>query len=58
MTELAKILGRVMMTAVRLPRPTEVKEEGFRKYTETEFGRDSAYVRNACSLNHNRFDPK
>jgi len=52
MTNLANAIGRVMMTAVRLPRSTTVREEGFRKYAETEFRKDSAYVYDC--LIHNR----
>lgn len=55
MTNLANAIGRVMMTAVRLPRPTTVKEEGFRKYAETEFRKDSAYVYD-CLVNNRPFD--
>lgn len=52
MTNIAETIGRVMMTAVRLPRPTNDREIGFRKYAETEFGKDSAYAYDC--LVHNR----
>jgi hypothetical protein len=52
MTNIAETIGRVMMTAVRLPRPTNDREIGFRKYAETEFGKDSAYAYDC--LIHNR----
>jgi len=55
MTNLANAIGRVMMTAVRLPRPTTLKEEGFRKYAETEFRKDSAYVYD-CLIHNRPFD--
>lgn len=52
MTRLAELLGRVMMTAVKLPRSPNLKEDGYRRYAETEFRRDSSYVYD-CLL-HNR----
>lgn len=52
MTNLANAIGRVMMTAVRLPRPTSDREAGFRKLAETEFRKDSAYAYDC--LIHNR----
>lgn len=52
MIKLAEMLGRVMMTAVRLPRPSNDREAGFRKYAETEFRKDSAYAYDC--LIHNR----
>jgi len=55
MTNLANAIGRVMMTAVRLPRSTTVREEGFRKYAETEFRKDSAYVYD-CLIHNRPFD--
>ena len=55
MTRLAEWLGRVMMTAVKLPRSPNLKEEGYRKYAETEFRRDSSYVYD-CLINNRPFD--
>jgi len=55
MTKIAEALGRVMMTAVRLPRSTTAREEGLRKYAETEFRKDSAYVYD-CLIHNRPFD--
>lgn len=52
MIKFAEMLGRVMVTAVRLPRPSNDREASFRKYAETEFRKDSAYVYDC--LIHNR----
>ena len=51
MTNLATMLGRVMMTAVRLPRSNKEKYISMRTYAETEFRKgDQAYVLD-CLLN-------
>ena len=55
MIKLATMLGRVMMTAVRLPRSTTVREEGIRKFVETEYKRDSSYVYD-CMINNRPID--
>ena len=55
MTSLATMLGRVMMTAVRLPRSISLKEDGYRRYAETEFRRDSTYVYD-CLINNRSID--
>jgi len=55
MIKFAEMLGRVMMTAVKLPRSTTLQEEGFRKYAETEFGKDSAYAYD-CLIHNRKID--
>lgn len=55
MIKLAEMLGRVMMTAVNLPRSHSVQQEGFRKYAETEFRKDSAYVYD-CLVHDRKID--
>jgi hypothetical protein len=55
MIKLAEMLGRVMMTAVNLPRSRSVQQEGFRKYAETEFRKDSAYVYD-CLVHDRKID--
>jgi hypothetical protein len=55
MTNIADAIGRVMMTAVRLPRPSNNQEAGFRKFAETEFGKDSAYAYD-CLINNRPID--
>jgi len=45
MINLANAIGRVMMTAVNLPRSTNTKDDAMRLYAETEFRKDDqAYV--------------
>ena len=55
MIKFAEMLGRVMMTAVKLPRPTTLKEDGFRKLAETEYRNDSAYVYD-CLIHNRKID--
>jgi hypothetical protein len=55
MIKLAETLGRVMMTAVRLPRSSSVKEDGYRQWAETEYRKDSAYVYD-CLINNRSID--
>ena len=56
MIKFAEMLGRVMMTAVKLPRSTTtLQEEGFRKYAETEFKKDSAYAYD-CLIHNRKID--
>ena len=51
MTRIADILGRVMMTAVRLPRSQKDKYQSMRIFAETEYRKgDQAYVLD-CLLN-------
>jgi hypothetical protein len=57
MIKLAETLGRVMMTAVKLPRSASAKEDGYRKWAETEYRRDSAYVYD-CLINNRNIDLK
>ena len=45
MTKLMKTLGRVMMTAVSLPRSTQDKYDAMQTYVKTEFQQgDRAYI--------------
>lgn len=44
MTKIAEMLGRVMMTAVTLPRTKQ--QEELRWYTKIEYNQDSNYVYN------------
>jgi len=55
MIKLAEMLGRVMMTAVKLPRSITLQEEGFRKLAETEYRKDSAYVYD-CLIHNRKID--
>ena len=57
MTNLANAIGRVMMTAVRLPRSTDKdKYLSMRTFAETEYRKgDQAYVLD-CLLNDRRVD--
>ena len=55
MTNLANAIGRVMMTAVRLPRLRNEKEAGLRKFAEIEYKKDSAYVYD-CLVHNRPFD--
>jgi len=57
MTRIADILGRVMMTAVRLPRSIDKdKYQSMRTFAETEYRKgDQAYVLD-CLLNDRRVD--
>jgi len=57
MTRIADILGRVMMTAVRLPRSIDKdKYMSMRTFAETEYRKgDQAYVID-CLLNDRRID--
>lgn len=55
MIKIANLLGRVMMTAVTLPRSSSYKEEGFRKWAETEYRRDSYYAFD-CMINNRPID--
>ena len=57
MTRIADILGRVMMTAVRLPRSIDKdKYMSMRTFAETEYRKgDQAYVID-CLLNNRRVD--
>ena len=55
MIKLAETLGRVMMTTVRLPRSSSVKEDGYRKWAETEYRKDSEYVYD-CLINNRSLD--
>mgnify|MGYP007057085043 CR=1 FL=1 len=55
MIKFAEMLGRVMMTAVKLPRSTTLKEEGLRKFAETEYRKDSAYVYD-CLIHNRKID--
>ena len=51
MTKIAEALGRVMMTAVNLPRSNNDKYISMRTYAETEYRKsDQAYVLD-CLLN-------
>ena len=51
MTNLANAIGRVMMTAVKLPRSNKDKYLSMRTFAETEFRKgDQAYVLD-CLLN-------
>lgn len=55
MTNLGNLLGRVMMTAVNLPRPQNDREAAFRKFAETEYSRDREYVYD-CLKNNRSID--
>lgn len=55
MIKLANLLGRVMMTTVNLPRSSSYKEEGFRKWAETEYRKDSYYAFD-CMVNNRPID--
>ena len=56
MTRIADILGRVMMTAVKLPRSQIDKYQSMRTFAETEYRKgDQAYVLD-CLLNDRRVD--
>ena len=57
MTNLANLIGRVMMTAVRLPRSIDKdKYQSMRTFAETEYRKgDQAYVLD-CLLNDRRVD--
>ena len=57
MTNLANAIGRVMMTAVRLPRSYDKdKYLNMRTFAETEYRKgDQAYVLD-CLLNNRRID--
>ena len=45
MINLAKTIGRVMMTTVSLPRPLHEKQQAMETYVKTEFRQgDQAYV--------------
>lgn len=55
MTKIAELLGRVMMTTVRLPRSQSFREDGLRKLAETEYGKDSVYVYD-CLINDRPID--
>jgi hypothetical protein len=55
MIKIAQALGRVMMTAVKLPRSNSDKQDGFRKWAETEYRRDSTYVYD-CLVNNYPID--
>jgi len=56
MINIANTIGRVMMTAVKLPRSSStLKEDGLRKFAETEYRKDSAYVYD-CLINRKKID--
>ncbi len=55
MIKIAQALGRVMVTAVKLPQSSSDKQDGFRKWAETEYKRDSAYVYE-CLVNNYTID--
>jgi hypothetical protein len=56
MTNLANAIGRVMMTAVKLPRSQKDKYTSMRTFAEIEFRKgDQAYVLD-CLLNDRRID--
>ena len=56
MTNIAKTLGRVMMTAVKLPRSNKDKYYTMRTFAETEYRKgDQAYVLD-CLMNDRRID--
>jgi hypothetical protein len=44
MDEFSKILSRVMMTSVRLPRQEKSKVDSFSRWAEVEYKRDSRYA--------------
>lgn len=51
MIKFGSLLGRVMMTAVNLPRPTTDREASLRKFAETEYRKDQEYVYD-CLINN------
>ena len=56
MTNLATYLGRVMMTAVSLPRSDDLKYSAMRTFAQTEYRKgDQAYVLD-CLLNDRKID--
>ena len=56
MTNLANAIGRVMMTAVKLPRSNKDKYLSMRTFAETEYRKgDQAYVLD-CLINDRRID--
>ena len=56
MTNLANAIGRVMMTAVKLPRSKKDKYLSMRTFAETEYRKgDQAYVLD-CLMNDRRID--
>jgi len=56
MTNIANIIGRVMMTAVKLPRSQKDKLELLKTYSEIEFRKgDQAYVLD-CLVNDRKID--
>lgn len=55
MIKLADVLGRVMMTAVNLPRSSNAKEDGFRRWAEVEYPKDKHYVYD-CLVNNRKLD--
>ena len=56
MTNLAKTIGRVMMTAVKLPRSNKNKYLSMKTFAETEYRKgDQAYVID-CLLNNRPID--
>jgi hypothetical protein len=58
MTNLANTIGRVMMTAVKLPRSQKDKYMSMRTFAETEYRKgDQAYVLD-CLLNDRNIDVK
>jgi len=59
MINIANTIGRVMMTAVRIPRSmTNDKYQAMRTFAQTEFRKgDQAYVMD-CLLNDRRIDVK
>ena len=57
MTNLANAIGRVMMTAVSLPRSKKEGYADFRKWAETEYRNDKEYAYQ-CMVNGKRIDIK
>ena len=44
MNYFAEVIGRVMMTAVNLPRSNKEKHADFKTWAETEYKRDANYA--------------
>jgi len=55
MINLANAIGRVMVTAVKLPRSTKESRADFKKWAETEYRRDKDYAYN-CMIEGKRID--
>jgi len=55
MINLADTIGRVMMTAVKLPRSTKETQADFKTWAETEYKRDADYAYQ-CMIAGKRID--